>query len=525
MKKHRTIVVLVVLVVIAILWMVFAGNGDEEPTYEAVTVERGTVEHIVSVTGHLEPLLRLSLAFPVGGQVSRIIPAEGDTLEKGDPIAYLDAGSQSASVAAAAATLAQQEAVLDEILAPLRTEERDVQEAALASAQTTFAQAEIGADTALLHGFVYADDAIREEADELFDLTQSGSPEFGITFKSGTTKYTLKGDAQTNTDLSNRRREVESILQNMRARSESPGDLGSALEATQDDLAYIALFLSDIALVVNEYMPDDTSEQTVYESFQTTVATARAAVSAAETEVNTALKTYRAAETALALAEGDFSLAVAGASDESIAAQRAAVAAAEASLRSARESSADTVLRAPIGGVLARIVPNEGEVVSAYAEVAELLTEGSYEIETFIPEADIARVQLGNIAHIEFDAFEKTDVFAAEVVRIAASETMREGGPTYKTTLVLTEFPERELMLRPGMTADVEIMTDVADDVLYVPVRSVLRDGARTYVRIYEDGEFIERNVTTGLRGSEGTIEILSGVDEGEEIVLFVDEL
>jgi len=126
---------------------------------------------------------------------------------------------------------------------------------------------------------------------------------------------------------------------------------------------------------------------------------------------------------------------------------------------------------------------------------------------------------------VTFDAFERTDTFDATVVRIALTETLREGVPTYKTTLLLNDEIPPEYTMRPGMTADADILTDVREDVLFIPTRSVLRDGTRTYVRVVENGSFVERDITVGLRGSEGTTEIIRGLSEGEEVVLFVEEL
>jgi len=525
MSKRRIVYVVLAVVAVGALWSVFSGGDNGAPSYEAATVERGTVAHIVSVTGHLEPVMRVSLAFPTGGRVSNLPLEEGEPVEVGTAIAYLDAGTENSALQQAQAQLAQQQALFDDLVAPLRDEERGVKEATVASAETALEQAETSARTAIAHAFVYADDAIREEADELFDHTEGGSPKLGISFTYGTTKYILQADSETELELNTQRADITDKLAAMSLRaSDTTITTKDALDATQADLTYIAAFLSGLAEVVNQYMPDDTLAQTVYESFQTSVATARTAISAAESEVSLASKEYTAADSALALAQQDLVLADAGASDEAVAAQQAAVIAAEAAVAAAAELSSDTVLRAPVAGILSRIVPEVGEMATAYSEVAEILTEGAYEVETYIPEADIARVKLGDMARIEFDAFEKTDEFAGEVVRIAFSETVREGGPTYKTTLVLTDYPEHELVLRPGMTTEVDITTSAREDVLYVPVRSVLRDGPRTYVRVFDGKEFVEKNVTTGLRGSEGTIEIVSGLEEGEEIVLFVDE-
>jgi multidrug efflux pump subunit AcrA (membrane-fusion protein) len=75
------------------------------------------------------------------------------------------------------------------------------------------------------------------------------------------------------------------------------------------------------------------------------------------------------------------------------------------------------------------------------------------------------------------------------------------------------------------MTADAEITTDVHHNVLTVPTRSVITEEGRSFVRILGlEGTLEERDVVTGLRGSEGTIEVREGLAEGEQVVVFVQE-
>ena len=75
------------------------------------------------------------------------------------------------------------------------------------------------------------------------------------------------------------------------------------------------------------------------------------------------------------------------------------------------------------------------------------------------------------------------------------------------------------------MTADIDIVTSAQHDVLYVPIRSVVFADGGSYVHVYEGGVFKKVTVVTGLRGSEGMVEIVSGLHEGQEIVLYSDSL
>ena len=505
-------------------WLVWGGaRGDALPVYESVSVERGVVAHIVSVTGHVEPTVRVDLAFPVGGILEQLLVEEDAYVAAGTLAASLGARQEYAAIAEAEARLLRERAVYEELRAPLRDVAVAVEDAKVAQAAAARAAAEESARVALARAFVYADDALHEEVDELFDT--GGGAQFGIDFTSGDTTYFIRNNNyRTTRQLNEGRAAAEAALEALEARTATT-NVQAALRAGDADLQTIEGFVTLLAGVVNDYISEDTIEQAVYEAFQTTVASARTALASARSELAVAQTTLAGTVSAEARAADERTLAAAGATRETLATQQAAVALALRSLDSARTRAADKQLNVPVSGRITAIYPSVGEAVQPYAPVLELIARDElFEVEAYIPEADIADVALGDQAEITFDAFRRDQVFMGEVVRIALTETVREGVPTYKTTLVLTDIPNSSLTLRPGMTADVDITTDSREDVLSVPTRSVLMKNGASYVRVVEGGSFVEREVETGLRSSVGTVEVLAGVREGEEVVLYVED-
>jgi multidrug efflux pump subunit AcrA (membrane-fusion protein) len=78
-----------------------------------------------------------------------------------------------------------------------------------------------------------------------------------------------------------------------------------------------------------------------------------------------------------------------------------------------------------------------------------------------------------------------------------------------------------EVTLRPNMTAIVDIVVARKEGVLVVPNRAIKRDSSgRLYVEVISGGEVKRRNVTTGL-SNELVTEIVTGLNEGEEAVVF----
>ncbi len=507
----------------ALFYLFFDLRSNTAPYFESTKVKRGTISHTVYVTGHVEPVTRINMSFPISGRLTSKLVKEGATVLKGDVIAELNGDVLRSVLSESKAKAEMQKAVLDDLISPLRKEELALKETAVNNARTSLHRSEEAARISVAHAFVYADDAIREEADELFD-SSSNSPDMGIVFTYGTTNYFIEADSETKKLLNSQRTEIEGILERMKKNTKdyvTPVD--KLLAVTEKDLQYIEDFLNNLSKVVNSYVPDNSSEQVVYDSFQTTVASARTSINTAGTEVSSAYSAYSAANSAYALAKSDLELAKAGATDDAIRAQKASLAASVASVKVASEKMDDTILRAPFDGVVSKFNYNLGEVVSPYTSVAELISDGAFEVEAYIPEVDISRVKLGDKAKITFDAFSDTDVFDAEVIRIALSETIKEGVPTYKTTLILIGENSKEFMLRPGMTADIDIKTDEKKNVLYVPIRSVLHKNGNAYIKYFDGKNFLEKRVKTGLSSSEGIVEITSGLSEGEDIVLYVE--
>lgn len=524
--SKRWMIVGVLIVLGILVWRGFS-TQQNAPTYETATVVRGTIEHVVSVTGHVEPVDRIALAFTLGGRVARINAREGQQVERGEVIALLDQEQLSADVQREQAKLLHERAVYAETVAPLSPERLAVHDATLRSAVDAEKNSIEDLRTALVSAYTAADTAIREQADVVFEGVAGNVPTFGVRFTYGSTDYFIRATASEESRLNEGRRNVQTSLSRMqKVVRDIPAAAGEELlhsaESTTAELILISTFLSDLASVVNSYIPDELDARTVYDDFRNSVATARSSLQSTLSSLRTARSKLDAAQRGRESAEQVHREALSGATAEERSIQEALVQVAEESVKSAVSNLDATVLRAPRTGVIAEVIPETGETVGAHTTVAILLTEGAYEIEVFIPEADIARVTIGDRARVTFDAFERSNVLEATVHRIALIETVREGVPTYKTTLTVDESLPEWARLLPGMTADVDISTDTLEGVLYVPTRSIVYEDGLTYVRTQNvRGDVIKTSVDIGLKGSNGTVEIIRGLADGESVILY----
>ena len=207
---------------------------------------------------------------------------------------------------------------------------------------------------------------------------------------------------------------------------------------------------------------------------------------------------------------------------EDVATYEASVAEARANLSQSVASRNKARIIAPIEGVIGKIDAKVGEYVSLSDVVAKIVNP-HFEIKVDIPETDIIKVSLGDEAKINLDAYGDEVVFKGKVTEIEIGETVIQDVIYYSVTLSIDNNGEKYNILN-GMTADVLFYTEEKEGVLFIPTRAVRTDEDGKYVRVLENEELKELSVKTGLRGDDGLIEILEGLEEGQEIVVRVTE-
>lgn len=207
-------------------------------------------------------------------------------------------------------------------------------------------------------------------------------------------------------------------------------------------------------------------------------------------------------------------------------AARAAREVARASTDAARADLARTVLKAPFDGVVAEVNAELGEYVTPSPPgiptppAVDLIDSRCLYVVAPIDEVDAPAIRTGMQACVSLDAFPERRCHA-KVRRIAPYVLDVE--KQARTVEVEVEFASKEdsAGLLPGYTADVEVILENRDNVLRVPTEAVLEDSK---VLIYRqiDGKLEARKFQSGVSNWRYT-EVLSGIEEGERIVISVD--
>jgi multidrug efflux pump subunit AcrA (membrane-fusion protein) len=175
-------------------------------------------------------------------------------------------------------------------------------------------------------------------------------------------------------------------------------------------------------------------------------------------------------------------------------------------------------LRAPFNGVVSKVEARKGEIASAGEVVATIISKDNYRVKVQVPEVDIVNLLPGLIAEITLDAYGKDVIFPAKVVSVDQSETKVDGVSVYEADIL---FDTTDPRILSGLSANVSILKSKKEAVLCVPARFIDRDGSQEFVLVQNlvnetnDKTF----VVTGLRGSDGCVEIITGLNEGDVVV------
>lgn len=236
------------------------------------------------------------------------------------------------------------------------------------------------------------------------------------------------------------------------------------------------------------------------------------------------------ANKSLAVAQAQYENTVAPARSQDIAVAQAQVKQAEASLEGINRQIADSLLTAPVDGVVNQVNYEAGEQFGLGGRaVVSLLVDNSFNIEVDISESNISKIKAGDEVEITLDAFPADLTLPGRVSFIEPAQTVIQDVVYYKVEIdfenlesIRLDLATRNLSIKSGMTANVVIMTEKIDKAIKVPARAVIEKDDQKIVRVLRAGEMVEIPVKVGLQGDEGLLEIKEGLTVGEEVITFV---
>ena len=478
-------------------------------TNETTQVTLGAIKQYVKVSGQVASSKDANLAFQSTGNVAFVGVKIGDTVEQGKVLATLSGADAQVALLQAKANLSNAEAVLAQLQQGPRKEEVALKEQLVENAKSSLDQAYASLPDAIQNVDAVTADVVKNKFAPLFSLNNGT---YHIAFSSCDQR--LQGEIEA------KRTALETTLAAFQAKSSVITAISSVqnIDATFE-LAYRSAIATNelVNSVSNLLLASCSSNNQALDSYRASLSLVKTSMTALFSDITVKRSALIVAKNTFSQTSRDFDLVKAGTDPYKIKAQAAVVAQAEAQVAQASSGLSKTMIVAPFPGVISSVDLSVGETISLGKTVISMIATDGYEVEAKVPEIDIVKVKIGAQVDVTLDAYGKDVVFPATVTRINPTATTEGTVPVYK---VIVTFLGKDIRIKQGMTANVQIVTESKSRTIVVPSRFVtILSSDKGVVTISLQGKTQAREVTLGIRGSDGLIEIKQGLVVGDEIV------
>ncbi len=505
---HKAYTAFLFIVMTAILgYTVFSSPKVTKEVYE---VGLGSINQSVKVSGKVESSRDANLSFQTTGAVSYIGVRPGDVVTQGKVLATLSGGDAQASFLQAEANLANVEAVLGQFKQGSRPEEIAIKEQTVENAKNSLAQVYSALPDVIQNVDATTADVIKNKFSSLF------------IFSSG--RYVLSFSS-CNQGLQSEIEAKRTSLENVLADFQKKSSVVSALSSTQTiDAAFLGAY--EGALLTNELinmlsnllLASCSVSNSSLDGFRTTLSGVKGNMTGLFSDISNKRSALITSKNAFNQASRDLDLTKAGTDPYKLKAQTALVAQALAQVAQARSGIQKTIIASPFYGTISSVDISLGETVSQGKTVISMLAVDSFEIEAKIPEIDIIKIKVGAKVDVTLDAYGSSIIFPATVTRINPTATTEGSVPVY--TAIVT-FTGKDSRIKQGMSANIQIITETKSKVITIPARFVIVS-SQTKGSVFilgADKKEETRNITLGIRGGDGSIEVIDGLFEGDMIL------
>ena len=470
-------VVVVVAIGIAILLWVLLG-GSKPVSLISVEAKNGDITEQINLTGQVKASQGVDLAFESQGKIVANYVKVGDKIYAGQSLLEIDSSILQAQLKQAQAQLDTLN--IDTVNSKANAGLQTIYSASLGSAQRSVSTAK---DVLLTISDIQYNHFTTQNQQ---NITLQSIKEKAVNSLLG------KADAGlwTSLSLSQLNGGAYGLVQNT-INNPTQDNIDAALSATQTTL-------QDVSNLVNA-LPIDPA----------LTSGERTSISLAKTSINVEIMTTSANIQSISSQKVNNSA--------TITTTDAQIEAAKASINIIQNQISKTVIRALFNGHVDKDNAIIGSIVSPNVPVITISND-NLEIDTNIPEINVANVKVGSDANITLDAFGTGVIFPATVVSVDSAQSMVNGISVYGAKLKFKDLDER---IKTGMTANINIISSSKSNVVIVPITAVIQKDTKYFVIVDKGNSQKEsREVTVGLRDSKN-IEIASGLQSGEKVLAY----
>ena len=499
-KKRRKWIkrVLVIAAVLALLfWIVvrpmLGGTAAVSGAYQTAQVQRQDLTVSVSGSGTVTPIESYQVSALVTGEILESPFEDGDQVEQDQLLYRIDPGSAQTALQQAQLSVQQAQMNYDTLASSLQVkaigggvvQTLHVQEGDLVSAGTAIADITDTASMTLTVPFQSAD-AANISVGQAAQVTLSGTLET----LPGTVESVASADQVGNGGA---------LVRQVKIRLTNPGALTETTSATARVGTYACAAGGTLSPQLRQ--------------------TITAAASGEITNLNVSVGSRVSAGAVLATIGGE-------SAENSLADAALAVQNAQLSLQSAQEALDSYTITSPISGTVIEKNLKAGDQLNGgdSGAMAVIYDLSQLELQMDVSELDIGQIQPGQTVEITAEAL-PGQTFTGVVEKVSVNGTTTDGFTTYPVTILLSEYGD----LNPGMNVSADIIVERSENVLCVPAAAVNSDGtvlvagegafAEDGVTIADPSKIESRPVTLG-RGNQDFVEITSGLEEGETVLL-----
>ncbi len=512
LKNTLVEIIISIVAIIAVTWGSISLLSRHGTSYTNTTVSHRDLVESVSGNGNVVSDQSVTLAFNMQGRVAVVSATVGSTTYVGQVLASLDTGTLRASIVGAEADVLSANAHLKQTQNGARPEE-------LAVYNQKYSDATIALMSAIKNADLSIEAAVVGKADILFTNGNTVNPTINIRTQSDSEKRSIEIERMILRDSLNKfATTLSGFNQSILDGSISTSSIISLRILVRDQLSLAKTYLDHLALITADLTPGSSGQS------QTAIDGERLIVNTAAQQLAGAIAAEQSVDAAWSSARDALILVRAGSTDEDIMVAQAALSKAQSVLQGLQSQLRQSYIIAPYVGLITAVNVKVGEIyvpgISA-SQGINIIGDGSYKVEIYVPETDIGKINIDNPVDITFDAFGPNVIIPGHVGNIDPAETVRSGVNTYKLTINFDNATDDRI--KSGLTTNVVINTKTAVDVLAVPSRAVITRGVETIVLVQQAGltSYIEKPVSIGVKSRDGYTEIVSGLNEGDTIASF----
>jgi HlyD family secretion protein len=501
------VVILILLLLVGTFVYGKIKSGSTSVQYQTSTVQKGMLTVSVSGTGQVSASEQVSLKPQVSGTISSVRVKENQEVKAGDVIAVIDQTSAANDVAKAKASLEQAQASYDKLVSGATNNEIATQNLTLKTAQQSLDQAKADYDNTITTQKRTVDKAYTTYLNSGLALKQSDNATTATLTLSGSYSGTEEGKYSISVYTGS-----GGIYYSASGLGTESGQmtrgvsvpLGHGLYGTWSTTG--ELYTSTI-WTLSVPNAESASYTTNLDAYKTALDSQKQAVDKAKNAVTSAENSYE--KTRLQVED-----TLAPASSTDLASSQAQVTSARAQLSNAYDAYDNTVIKAPFDGVIADLTVDAGDEASSGTSIATIITK--QQVATIsLNEVDAAKVKVGDLATVTFSAVSDLTI-SGKVGDVDNIGTVSQNVVNFSAKVV---FDTQSDLVKPGMSASVDIITDSAQDALIVPSAAVKMANNQSYVLVLVNGAPEQRIVTAGLSNDTETVITGDNIQENDEVV------